>query len=127
MATFNSFVFDVTSESPQQIGPSLSGANNSVVLTLPTSASTLSGKKISGLLYDVIPAATTATVTLSVNGGTEFKVHPLYHGATFAVYFTDRSTTLFTVNTAAAAQTVTNPITFVNRGPNERRRFAVEY
>ncbi len=127
MATFSDFVFDVTSESPQQIGPSLSGVNNSVILTQPTSASTLSGKKVSGILYNFVSGASTASVDLSANSGIYFKVSPLYHGETFALYFTDRSTTLFTVNTATATQTVTGAINFDNRGPNERRRFAVEF
>jgi hypothetical protein len=127
MATFSEFVFDVTSESPQQIGPSLSGVSNSVILTQPTSASTYSGKKVSGILYDYVAGASTASVSLSVVSGITFSVSPLYHGQTFALYFTDRSSTLFTVNTATATQTVTGAITFDNRGPNERRRFAVEF
>jgi len=127
MATFDSFVFDVTSESPQQIGPSLSGANNSVVLTKPTVSSVYSGKTLAGILYNDISGAGTATANLSVFSGIQFSVHPLYNGSTFALYFTDRSTTTFTVNTATALQTVTQAPGFDNRGPNERRRFAVEF
>lgn len=127
MATFDSFVFDVTTESPQQIGPSLSGANNSVVLTKPTGSSIYSGKTLAGILYNDISSASTATANLSVSTGIQFSVHPLYHGSTFALYFTDRSTTTFTVNTATALQTVTQSPGFDNRGPNERRRFAVEF
>jgi hypothetical protein len=127
MATFDSFVFDVTTESPQQIGPSLSGSNNSVILTKPTGSSVYSGKTLAGILYNDISSASTATVTLSVSSGIQFKVHPLYNGSTFALYFTDRSTTTFTVATASALQTVTEAPGFDNRGPNERRRFAVEF
>jgi hypothetical protein len=127
MATFDSFVFDVTVEDPQQIGPSLSGANNSVILTKPTVSSIYGGKNLSGILYNDIPSATTATVTLSVSTGITFKVHPLYNNKTFALYFTDRSSTLFTVNTATSLQVVTDATSFDNRGPNERRRFAVEF
>lgn len=127
MATFDSFVFDVTSESPQQIGASLSGANNSVILVKPTGSSVYGGKQLTGILYNNIPAATTATVSLSVATGISFSVHPLYNGSTFALYFSDRSSTTFTVNTATSAQTVTGSPAFDNRGPNERRRFAVEF
>jgi len=128
MATFDSFVFDVTSENPQQIGPSLSGANNSVVLTKPLSSSVYSGKTLTGILYNDISGAGTATVNLSVFSGIQFSVHPLYNGSTFALYFGDRSSTTFTVNTAATgAQVVTGDSGFDNRGPNERRRFAVEF
>ena len=94
MATFDSFVFDVTSEEPQQIGPSLSGTNNSVILTKPLSSSIYGGKKLAGILYDLKPAAGTATVNLSVVSNIQFRVHPSYHGSTFALYFTDRSSTL---------------------------------
>lgn len=127
MATFDSFVFDVTVENPQQIGVSLSGANNSVILTKPTGSSIYGGKVVSGILYNNISGATTASVTLSVVSGIQFMVDPLYHGSTFALYFTDRSSTTFTVNTASAVQVVTQLPNFDNRGPNERRRFAVEF
>lgn len=127
MATFNSFVFDVTSQTPQQIGPSLSGANNSVILTKPLSSSVYGGKRLAGILYDLLPSAGTATVNLSVLSNIQFRVHPSYNGATFALYFTDRSTTLFTVNTAlTSAQSVSGVAGFAHRGPNERRRFAIE-
>lgn len=212
MATFSNFVFNVDSEYPKQIGPSLSASNNSVILlsndvifntktavpktvftVLTSGYSTqqssitgsvalsgyysgwktsgipagthyigaevseltgiysgvnglssefstltgsfeiyssfytpqLSGKTPVGILFNQITGASTATTTLSV-GTLVFKVAPQYNGSTFAVYFSDHSSTTFTVATGTPAQgTIAN--SFDNRGPNERRRFAVEF
>jgi hypothetical protein len=124
MATFSNFVFDVSVENPPQLGPSLSGSNNQVILN---SGGTYGGKTIAGLLYNEISGLSTSMVSLSVVSGITFKVDTKYHGSTFALYFADRSSTLFTVNTAVANHYVTSDVTFDNRGPNERRRFAVEF
>ena len=126
MATFTHFVFNTASENPPQLGPSLSGANNEVILR--TTSSVVSGKTVTGILYNSIEAAA-ANVSLSANSGSNllFDVHSSYHGATFALYFSDRSTTLFTVNTATATQVLSGSIGYDNRGPNARRKFAVEY
>jgi len=205
--TFNSFVFDVGSQTPSLIGPSLSAVDNSVVLlptvtyyqanvAIPTSSfttppvsaaqanalsamgtywtdisstgvtvgelvestayrllsSTFAGqaylssqyaaitgsfapstrfgtgvvngfsKTLVGILYNSIYGTSTATTTLSVATNVQFKVHPLYNGATFALYFSDRSTTLFTVNTASALQTGLTANGFTARGPEEIRK-----
>lgn len=124
MATFSNFVFDVSTQNPPQLGPSLSGSNNQVILN---SSGTYGGKTVAGLLYNEINGLSTGMVSLSVVSGITFRVDTKYHGSTFALYFTDRSSTLFTVNTAAANQNVTSAVTFDNRGPIERRRFAVEF
>jgi len=84
------------------------------------------GVSVNGILFNEISGASTASVTLSVTDRIQFKVAPEYNGATFALYFPDRSTTTFTVATATATQVVTGAIGFDNRGPNERRRFAIE-
>lgn len=210
--TFNSFVFDVGSQTPSLIGPSLSAVDNSVVLlptvtyyqanvaipvtsftTPPVSAaqanalsamgtywtdlsssgvtvgelietsayrllsSTFAGqsylssqyialtssfvpssrfgtgtvngfnKTLVGILFNSIAGTSTATTTLSVATNVQFKVHPAYHGSTFALYFSDRSTTLFTVNTATALQTGITNNGFTARGPEEIRKRLLGY
>jgi hypothetical protein len=210
--TFNSFVFDVGSQTPSLIGPSLSAVDNSVVFlptvtyyqanvaihtssftTPPVSAaqanalsamgtywtdisstgvtvgelvetnaykllsSTFAGqqylssqyaaltssfvpatrfgtgsvngfnKTLVGILFNSIAGTSTATTTLSVSNNVQFKVHPLYHGSTFAMYFSDRSTTLFTVNTATALQTGLTTNGFTARGPEELRKRLLGY
>lgn len=90
------------------------------------SSGTYKGVSPNGILFNQLSGASTASVTLSVTDRIQFKVAPEYNGATFALYFGDRSSTVFTVNTATATQVVTGAIGFDNRGPNERRRFAIE-
>jgi hypothetical protein len=127
MATFSNYVFDASTQTPPPLNVSLSGSSNSVILR---SSGTLSGKAVAGLLYNEISTATTATTSLSVAVGTVFSVHPKYNGSTFALYFTDCSTCLFTVNTAYGTDIVQSVagsvINFENRGPREVRRFAIE-
>lgn len=127
MATFSNYVFDASTQTPPPLNVSLSGSSNSVILR---TLGTLSGKTVAGLLYNEISTATTATTSLSVATGTVFSVHPKYHGSAFALYFTDCSTCLFTVNTASGIDIVQNVsasvINFENRGPREVRRFAIE-
>ena len=129
MATFSNFVFDVNTENPPQIGdfaPSLSGSNNTVIYV--PNGGVVGGKTVAGLLYNELSAGGATTMaSLSVATGVSFRVEKRYHGSQFALYFTDRSSTLFTVNTATTLQTVVVSANgFDNRGPNERRRFAVE-
>lgn len=127
MATFSNYVFDASLETPPPLNVSLSGSSNSVILR---SLGTLSGKTVAGLLYNEISTATTATTSLSVAVGTVVSVDPKYDGSTFGLYFTDKSTCLFTVNTAYGADIVqhlaASVITYENRGPREVRRFAIE-
>lgn len=124
--TFDSFVYNVNADTPAMIGPSLSAADNSVILM--TTSATYGGKVIDGILYNAIAGAGTATATLTGGSGFYVKVAPAYNGSTFALYLEDRSSVLFTVVTGASAtvQTLTASATFNNRGPIERRRFAVE-
>jgi hypothetical protein len=123
MATFSNYVFNASSQSPQVLGASLSASNNGVVLQ--TLNGTLCGKTAVGILFNQVDAASANLVNLSA-GTIGFRVSRLYHGAQMAVYFSDRSTTLFTVNTATAAQ-VLNGIGFDNRGPNEIRKRNLGY
>ena len=124
--TFDSFVYNVNADTPAMIGPSLSAADNSVIMA--TTTATYGGKVIDGILYNAIDGAGTATATLTGGSGFNIIVAPAYNGSTFALYLEDRSSVLFTVVTGASAtgQTLTADATFDNRGPIERRRFAVE-
>ena len=129
MATFSNFVFDVNTENPPQIGdfaPSLSGSNNTVIYV--ANGGVVEGKTVAGLLYNELSAGGANTMaSLSVAIGVSFRVEKRYHGSQFALYFTDRSSTLFTVNTGTTLQTVvTGTNGFDNRGPNERKRFVLE-
>lgn len=126
MATFSKFVFNTASQNPPQIGtlaPKLSSENNDVILV--STGVSYGGKTVTGILYNQVAGTTASTITLSA-GNVIFMVDPKYHGSSFALYFADRSTTLFTVNTAATASQVVGAFSFNNRGPNERRRFAIE-
>jgi hypothetical protein len=123
MATFSNYVFNASSQTPPELGTSLSASNNGVVLV--SLNTTLCGKVATGILFNQIAAATNNLVTLSA-GSVEFKVSSLYHGSQMAVYFNDRSTTVFTVNSGVAAQ-VLGPIGFDNRGPNEIRKHNLGY
>ncbi len=129
MANFSNFVFDVNTENPPQIGdfaPSLSGSGNTVIFV--PNGGVVGDKSVAGLLYNELSAGGSNTMaSLSVAIGVAFRVEKRYHGSQFALYFTDRSSTLFTVNTGTTLQTVVAANNgFDNRGPDERRYFAIE-
>jgi hypothetical protein len=127
MATFTHQVFDVTSQTPPSLIDSLSGTNNEVVLY--TTGVSVSGKTVVGVLYNSI-GASSANITLS-SYGLIIGVNSAYHGSQMALYYSDNSTTLFTVNSTAGVSFYSaisgGTITFDNRGPRQRRRFAVEF
>ena len=124
MANFTDIVFNAASQDPQADIYSLSAADNSVILTSVTG--TYAGQTVTGLLYNSIAGAGTATVSLSVVSGVTFKVATAYNGSQAALYLADRSSVLFTILTGTATQTVTAaPET--NLGPIERRLRALEY
>jgi len=132
MANYDYYVFDVTTETPAKIGPSLSASDNSVIY-IPSATPKFNKNgtvyDIAGILYNAVTGVSAATTTLTmVTGasGAQVKVHPKYNGQTFALYFTDGSTTAFTVVTGTATQVLTAAITNDDRGPEERRHFAVE-
>ena len=128
--TFDSFVYNVNAETPPMIGPSLTASNNGVVLV--TTSATYSGKIINGLLYNNTLTGTGNLVAgISAGNGSNFYaiVDPAYNGSTMALYLSDRSTVLFTVSALSGSniiQTISAVPTFDNRGPIERRRFALE-
>lgn len=124
MASFTDIVFNAASQDPMADIYSLSAADNSFILTSLTG--TYSGQTVVGILYDGIAGAGTATASLSVAGGTTFKVAPAYNNTQAALYFADRSSVLFIILTGTATQTVTGTFETSN-GPIERRLRALEY
>lgn len=131
MATFSNFVFNTASQNPPMLnGFGLSGTNNEVILNTTNGfLSSYGTKVVTGILYNTV-TTTSANITLSAGSGVSFQANRLHHGQTFALYFADKTTTLFTVNTSygtSTIQVVTGSNGYDNRGPLERRRFAVEY
>jgi hypothetical protein len=131
MATFSNFVFNTASQNPPLLnGFGLSGTNNEVILNTTTGfISSFGTKVVTGILYNSVTTAS-ANVTLSAGSGVSFRVNRLHHGQTFALYFSDRTTSLFTVNTSygtSYVQILTGSNGYDNRGPLEIRRFAVEF
>lgn len=123
MANFTDIVFNKASQSPAATIYSLSASNNSFILL--TTTGTYAGKTVTGILFDNIPSAVTATVTLSAPTGVQFKVATNYNGKQAALYLSDRSSVLFTVVTGTTLQTVTG-VSTTNLGPIERRLRALE-
>ena len=120
MANFNNFVFNTASQTPANLVYSLTASNNSFILS---NGGTANGKTVVGILFNQVTAGT-ANVSLSCGAGTTFRVASAYHGAQAALYFSDRSSTMFTVNTTfalATQQVVSAGNNFANKGPNERR------
>ena len=117
-----------SSQNPQSTVASLSSPNNSVAL-VTTNVVSFSGKTVTGILFDELSGASTASVTLTAASGIIFKVAPAYNGATFALYTSDRRTTTFTVNTALSAAVQISSATWTadNRGPIERRLHLLGY
>ena len=118
MANFTDIVFNTASQTPPATIYSLSAINNSVILTSVTGA--YAGQLVTGILFNNIPTAGTATVALSASTGIEFKVATVYDGQQVALYLADRSSVLFTVATGTTLQTVAGTPTASN-GPIERR------
>jgi hypothetical protein len=102
--------------------------SSSIVLTSEFGTGKVAGtiKTPVGVLYNAISNPSVSTTTLSVADNIQIKVSNSYNGSTFALYFDDRSTSLFTVATGATGYQTVSAATFDNRGPNERRRFALE-
>lgn len=129
MATFSNIVMVASSQNPQSSVVSLSSPNNSVAL-VTTNVVSFSGKTVTGILFDEIAGAATASVTLTATSSPlfVFKVAPAYNGAQFALYTSDRRSTLFTVNTSLTTAHVSAAVwTADNRGPVERRLHLLGY
>lgn len=124
MATFSNLVLNVTAQTPSVLGYTLS--SNGFKVSMDTLNATVCAKKVVGILFNGITNPVTNLVTLTA-GTVQFKVSRSYHGSTMALYFADRSTTLFTCNTALTTGQVLSAIGFGNRGPEEKRKHNLGY
>jgi len=98
---FDSIVKDPNSTFPVNLNVSLTA--NEVVLDTTTGTA-------QALLFDARTGVSASFESISgASGSNTFtgRVDRAYHGATFAVYYSDRSSSLFTCNTAAATQSLT--------------------
>lgn len=101
---------------PSNLSYSLSagsfGYNTVNLLTTGTTLTGGGGKQVLGIAFDslALPGSGSGLfATLSVFNGTTLRVDTQYNGSTFAVIYTDRSSSLFTVVTGAGTtlQTLT--------------------
>lgn len=98
---FNSVAKSPSSTFPTSLNVSLT--SNEVVLDSTTGT-------VQALLFDSRTGVSASFESISgANGANTFtgRVDRAYHGATFAVYYSDRSSSLFTCNTAAVTQSLT--------------------
>jgi len=110
---FNNQVLSAFGQTPSNLTYSLSsaGAYKTVeLLTTGTNTGTLSTLRVQGLAFNTLtsPASGTGTfVTLSAALGTTFRVDRAYNNATFAVIYTDESSSIFTCLTGTTQQSLT--------------------
>lgn len=130
MAVFNDLVLQTSYQRPANLIYSLSSSNNGFVLD---STGTFQGKTVVGVLFNNLSggfaSAGFASATLSAAGTTiKLRVHPIYNGQQAALYFNDRSSSIFTITTGAG--TVNQSISaaaWTNSGPEERRLYNLGY
>lgn len=119
--SFTSQVLSAYGQTPSNLAWSISGGaggfNTVELLTVgtgPINNASLSAKQVRGIAFNALtsPAsgAAGAFATLSAATGTTLRVNRAYNGSTFAVIYTDDSSTLFTCVTGATttAQTLTS-------------------
>jgi hypothetical protein len=137
--SFTSQVLSAYGQSPSNLSWSISGGSggfNTVELltvgTGPINNASLSAKQVRGIAFNALtsPAsgAAGAFATLSAATGTTLRVNSAYNGSTFAVIYTDNSSTLFTcvTGTGTTAQTLTAN-GFDSVTPEVRRLFVLGY
>lgn len=131
--SFNSQVLSAYGQSPSNLAWSLSGATNTVILstvgTGPINVASLSAKQVRGIAFNALTSPASGTgdfATLSAATGTTFRVDRAYNGSTFAVIYTDNSSTIFTCVTGTAAQSLTAN-GFDSVTPEVRRLFVLGY
>lgn len=131
--SFTSQVLSAYGQTPANLTWSVSGGSNTVELltvgTGPFNVASLSAKQVRGVAFNALtsPASGTgAFATLSAATGTTLRVDRAYNGSTFAVIYTDNSSTLFTCATGTTAQTLTDN-GFDSVTPEIRRLFVLGY
>ena len=135
--SFTSQVLSAYGQTPSNLSWSISGGSTAyktvellTVGTGPINNASLSAKQVRGIAFNALtsPAsgALGAFATLSAATGTTFRVNRAYNGSTFAVIYTDNSSTIFTCVTGTTAQTLsTNGFDSVT--PEVRRLFVLGY
>jgi len=121
--TPSNLTWSVSGDSPIKTVQVLTFGTGSVLST------TLSSKQVRGIAFNALtnPASgTNSFATLSANTGTSFRVDRAYNGQTFAVIYTDNTSTLFTVVTGTAAQSLTAN-GFDTVIPDTRRKYLLGY
>ena len=135
--SFTSQALSAYGQSPSNLSWSVSGGSTSfktvellTVGTGPLNNASLSAKQVRGIAFNALtsPASGTGTftTTLSAATGTSFRVDRAHNGATFAVLYTDGSSTLFTCTTGTSAQSLTAN-GFDTTYPEIRRLFVLGY
>lgn len=135
--SFTSQALSAYGQTPSNLAWSVSGGSTSyntvellTVGTGPINNASLSAKQVRGIAFDALtsPASGTGTFTtaLSAATGTTFRVDRAHNGATFAVLYTDGSSSLFTCVTGTAAQSLTSN-NFDTTYPEIRRLFVLGY
>ncbi len=129
MATFDSRVLSAFGLRPFPLTWTLSGGSGIVKTVELLTVGTVGGKQVQGVAFNALtsPASGSgSTATLSAALGTTLRVDRAYQGRQMALIFTDESTSLFTVITSAAVQTLTANA-FDSSWPELRRLAVLEY
>ena len=111
--SFTSQTLSAYGQTPSNLSWSISGGSggfNTVELrtvgTGPISDASLSAKSVRGIAFSALTSPASGTglfVTLSAATGTTFRVDRAYNASTFAVVYTDGSSSIFTCSTAVAS------------------------
>jgi len=137
--SFTSQALSAYGQTPSNLSWSVSGGsvtNKTVHLltvgTGPTTVVALSAKQVRGIAFNALTSPASGTnnfVTLSASKGTTFRVDRAHNGATFAVLYTDGSSTLFTCVTSYGVATAQSLIAngFDTTYPEIRRLFVLGY
>lgn len=110
---FNNQVLSAFGQTPSNLSWSLSSAGEYKtveLLTVGTNTGALSTLKVQGLAFNTLTSPASGTgifVTLSAALGTTFRVDRAYNNATFAVIYTDESSSIFTCLTGTTQQSLT--------------------
>ena len=110
---FNNQVLSAFGQTPSNLSWSLSSAGTYKTVelrTVGTNTGTLSTIGVRGLAFNTLtsPASGTGTfVTLSAALGTTFRVDRAYNNATFAILYTNGTSSLFTCLTGTTLQSLT--------------------
>lgn len=117
--SFTSQALSAYGQTPSNLSWSISGGSSSfrtvellTVGTGPLTDASLSAKRVRGVAFNALTAPASGTgsfATLSAATGTTLRVDRAHNGATFAVIYTDDSSTLFTCVTGVTttAQSLT--------------------